>query len=279
MKLNTLSIPLIALFVLIFFSSAYGGTSLLISKTRVVFEKRHRADTILLKNTGDETGKFRMYIENKGMGADGHIRTIDKPSLQDLAVRKMIRFSPRLIELRPGATQTLRVMVRKPEDLAPGEYICHLVFQGRTQQAAPSNSGSTPKNQVGVSFTPILEYAIPIIIRQGEVHATARIGNMTFVTYKDKGAHQLKVTLEREGNRSLYGDLAVFANDLHDPVGMVRGIALYTTTASRPVVVPLDLSGVSAPQNGIDLMVRFTENKKFGGDQEAQKRVRVELVQ
>lgn len=63
-----------------------------------------------------------------------------------------------------------------------------------------------------------------------------------------------------------------------EQIGVVKGIALYTTAASRPVTVPVDLSNNIAGKNIIDLIARFTENKKYGGDQIAEKEIRVELI-
>ncbi len=279
MGIKPVSILFPILIVLIFLPQvSHGGSSLLISKTRIVFEKRYRADTIFLKNTGDATGKFRISLVNKKMETDGHIRDIANPSPEDLAVKKMIRFSPRLVELKPGGTQTIRIMVRKPNNLTSGEYRCHLTFQGRTQQPVTAGNPEAPQGQVGISFTPILEYSIPIIIRHGEVQAVARIGNINFMTYKNSDKSQLRIILEREGNRSLYGDMEVFTGNNQNRIGVLKGIALYTTAPSRPVTVPIDLSGWSSDKKELPLMVRFTENKKYGGDQVAEKKIQVALA-
>lgn len=279
MGLKPVSILLPILFAFIFQPVvSHGGSSLLISKTRIVFEKRYRADTIFLKNTGDAAGKFRVFLANKEMGTDGHIRDIANPSPEDLAVKKMIRFSPRLVALKPGATQTIRIMARKPKDLASGEYRCHLTFQGRTEQPVASGGSGTPQGQVGVRFTPILEYSIPIIIRHGELQAAARIGDISFVTSKNSGKSKLRIILEREGNRSLYGDMEVFMVNNKERIGLLKGIALYTTVPSRPVTLPIDFSDKRTDTKVLDLMVRFTEDKKYGGDQLTEKKIQVALA-
>nr|WP_320190155.1 fimbria/pilus periplasmic chaperone [uncultured Desulfobacter sp.] len=281
MRFKPLSMLLPFFFVLIFLPGvSHGGSSLLISKTRIVFEKRYRADTVLLKNTGDLTGKYRVFLVNKKMGTDGHISDIVNPSPEEMAVKKMIRFSPRLVELKPGATQTIRIMARKPRDLASGEYRCHLTFQGRPQTSVSENSETAP-GQIGVSFSPILEYSIPIIIRHGQVRAAAQIGDISFLTHQKTGMSKLKIILKREGNRSLYGDMEIFITKnqkIEKRIGLAKGIALYTTTPLRPVNLPIELSGWGAEQKMLPLLVRFTESKKYGGDQVAEKNIQLELA-
>jgi len=86
-----------------------------------------------------------------------------------------------------------------------------------------------------------------VIVRHGDLPAAVELGAFT-LEKPDEGAPRLTLEVKREGERSVYGDLAV---DLlaggHDPlrVGLIKGIAVYTTTPSRPVSIPLHVADAS----------------------------------
>ena len=102
---------------------------LLISPVRVVLEGRQRSAELTLVNRGEETMTYRVEFENRRMLEDGRFESALEAREGELFADSMIRYAPRRITLEPGSPQTIRVLLRKPSDLAEGEYRSHLLFR------------------------------------------------------------------------------------------------------------------------------------------------------
>ena len=81
--------------------------------------------------------------------------------------------------------------------------------------------------------------AIPIIVRRGETQAKSGIGAVR------RTPQGLDVTLTRQGNRSLYTDVEVYAGAVAQGrrVGFLRGVAVPVPNRQRMVHVPLKGQG------------------------------------
>ena len=106
------------------------NAGLLITPLQVTMEDRSRVTEITLVNSSKDTNTYRLswsqleQVENVG----GYIKIEEenrkgRRDLQDFAV-----FTPRQITLRPNERQTIRVAVRRPNDLEDGEYKSHIKF-------------------------------------------------------------------------------------------------------------------------------------------------------
>ena len=118
---------LTALCLLISFN-AYAMAQLMVTPTRVVFEANERTKQINLINNGTDTGRFKISFVRKNMTPEGGIKVVEdnEPGLYS---DEMVRFSPRLVTLEPGQSQTVRLMLRKKSGTADGEYRSHMLFQ------------------------------------------------------------------------------------------------------------------------------------------------------
>lgn len=202
------------------------GEHLVVTPTRVVLEGRKRAAELVLINGGAEPATYRLSFLHLDMDEDGRIRPWDSQAGGNSA-EPLLRFSPRVVTLAPGATQTVRLQVRKPEALADGEYRSHLLFRAvpAEPQAAPAGGGP---GQLNLTLRAIHGISIPVIIRHGQVQAHCALGDLAL----DRG--QLACTLLREGNRSVYGDLAATwrpRGGRAAPAGSMRGVAAYAELA------------------------------------------------
>ena len=107
------------------------------------------------------------------MTENGSLEEADEAKPGEQFADKLIRYSPRQITLEPGRTQTVRLLVRKPRDLAPGEYRSHLLFQS----VPPADFGTSVEAEgveegtISVQMIPTFAISIPIIIRHGDVSA------------------------------------------------------------------------------------------------------------
>lgn len=233
---------LLLLLVIAPFAQAAG--ELMVAPTRIVFEGRTRTAQVSIVNTGTETSTYRIAFVRKQMTENGGFEDVPEGTVGMFA-DPMIRFSPRQVTLNPGQTQVVRLMLRKPSELADGEYRSHLLFRAIPKVGAgiesldPSSSGN-----INIQLVPVLGISIPVIVRQGAVDATADLSNLS-VQNTENGSRHLLFQIERKGNGSLFGDLTATLFHPQDRrslvVGLAKGVAVYTSIERRQFRMPLQL--------------------------------------
>ena len=125
------------------------GKGLLVAPVRLEFEGRKRSGTLKILNRDAVPVTYRLSFaplieKDKGKNA-----------------KDWIRFSPRRVRLGPGEHQTVRVVARKPGDLAPGEYTARLLIQA----IPPTRKAEESKDQIKINLDIVYGVSIPIIIK------------------------------------------------------------------------------------------------------------------
>ena len=250
-------------------NAASGGGELMIFPTRIVFDKNHRAAQIDLTNTGTVTTSYRITMQNKRMTEIGEFINVTSPLPGEFFADKIIQYSPRQVELAPGAGQVVRIILRKPANLLPGEYRTHLVFnklpESKTQTIDRQNQ--TPSKDIGITLTALIGVSIPIIIENGETSATSMLTGLKIHPGKEGAPPILEMRLERTGNRSLYGDLKVkfiSPRGEEQTIATARGLAVYTPNPSRLIKVVLRSTSHESLKKG-KIVVFFNESLDAGG--------------
>lgn len=244
---------------------AQAAGDLLVAPTRVILDGS-RGTEVVLNNVGAEPATYRISLEIKRMTPEGGLEEIDETNTTpaERAALDMIAFSPRRVTLPPNQPQVIRVGVRVPEGLAPGEYRAHMLFRA-VPDAAPAVAADGPAKPaptgVSIALTPIYGITIPIIVRVGDLGASAKIGNAWVGETKDGPAFEFDLT--RTGNRSVYGDIEVTRPGVSEPLLLARGIAVYPEVGARKVSlrVPPEL----AAQLKGPVQIRYTEDREVGG--------------
>ena len=218
---------------------------LLVTPTRVVFEGNMPTTELALVNRSEKPHTYAISFVQCRMSETGEIKEIDAttpPDPQEHFADSLVRFTPRRVILEPRQVQMVRMMLRKPADLAEGEYRSHLSFR-----LIPSAENAVKPDSVSsgiqIKLIPIYGVTIPVIVRQGSLKATTRLSGLHF------DAKGLRLTIEREGNRSTYGDLVVQwkGKGKAITVGEINGIAVYTPNPERTVSMAL------SPPKGVEL--------------------------
>lgn len=246
------------------YSQAQG--TLMITTPRVVFEGRERSISVNLKNAGDQPGSYRIFFREQTMDNTGSVQKLAEGEHADRSAATMVRYSPRRVTLAAQQGQRVRLALRKPADLADGEYRSHLVFRSEPNAQTPQTLNSQDRTR----FRPTFEFSIPLIIRHGQTFATASLSNPALI--QQDGHRTLHLTLNRTGNRSLYGDFQVVGlqngNASGKPLFEQKGLAHYTPLLKRkvqlqvPKNIPLHLYS--------HLKIVFQEQKKYGGNERAE---------
>lgn len=120
---------------------------LMINPTRIVFDKNRRAAQIDLINDGATSATYRLVLVNRRMTETGEFNAIDSAGPGEQFAEPMLVYSPRQITLAPGAQQLVRLALRKPEELAAGEYRSHLFFEKVAETTAENNITSAARRQ------------------------------------------------------------------------------------------------------------------------------------
>lgn len=247
-------------------AQAQGAGDLVVSPTRVVLEGRTRSAQMGLVNKGSETATYRISVINMHMGEDGNMTEVAKPVGDQQFADDLFRYSPRQVTLEPGASQAIRLLLRKPKDLPDGEYRSHMMMR-----AVPDNTGQSVEstgNSASVRLIPVFGIAVPIIVRHGKVSYDMTLSDMAFVPgTAEQPLPKIRFKLNRTGNRSSYGDLTATLNaDGKEVVlSQIFRLAVYTPNPSRTVEMTLRVpDGVKL--SGNTLKVSYKAISDEGGN-------------
>lgn len=234
---------------------------LMLHPTRIVFDKNTRATQIELINNGNKPASYRISLVNRRMTETGQFKAAESARDGERFADEMLRFSPRQVTLQPGTAQTVRVMLRKPAELADGEYRSHLQFDKLpdVEGTASIESQGAGATQIGVVLNALVGASVPVIVRHGALDTRVKLAGLTLGTDDAKHA-QLALQFEREGNGSVYGDVSVtFTPKNGKPHSLARlgGIAVYTPNRIRTTTVPLQVpDGLALAGGTLDVLYR-----------------------
>lgn len=239
---------------------ASAAGDLLIAPTRLVLSGS-RGTEVILNNIGSETATYRISLELRRMTVDGSIDEVDLTAAteQEKLALSMISYAPRRVVLPPNQPQSIRVAVRAPQGLADGEYRAHMMFRAVPVAKPVTQTGAAPTS-ISISLNPIYGITIPIIIRQGNLVATAAITNAKI----DRSAERpvLVLGLSRSGTRSTYGNITIKKAGVSKPVFEARGLGVYPEIKNREVRLSLTDEALTALRGPVT--IEYREDASLG---------------
>ena len=218
---------------------AYAGIGdLLVAPTRIVLDGRKGAE-IILNNIGDEPATYRVSVDFRRMDEQGELEDVAQPTAADQTAADMIVYAPRRITLAPREPQAIRIAARPPQGLPDGEYRIHLLFRA-IPPATPvvQASANAPEKGLRFQLTPVYGVTIPVIVRLGNLQATAGIADVHLD--KNGGNSNISLELTRNGSRSTFGEVRVLKAGVKDPIALQKAVAVYTEVGRRHVSVPVN---------------------------------------
>jgi hypothetical protein len=233
---------------------------LLITPHRVVLEGNKQIEEIMVANIGLDTAFYAISLIEYRMTEDGSLQEITEPVAGQKFASPILRYFPRSIELAPNESQVVRVQVRRMPNQEEGEYRSHLYFRGEPRQEPLGREAEADTTGIGIRLIPIYGISIPVIVRIGNLTASCTISDISF-EHNEGQPPTLKFVLNRQGSKSVYGDISVDyidAQGTRTNVGLVRGLAVYTPNSVRKISIPL-----TAPEgvqfNRGKFVIRFTD--------------------
>ena len=214
-----------------------GVGDLLVAPTRIVLNGS-RGTEIILNNIGDDVATYRISVELRRMKADGTLEEVTAPDARETTARDMILYAPRRVTLPPRQPQAIRIAARAPQGLADGEYRVHVLFRAVPPPRPAASAENKDFKGIGFALTPIYGVTIPVIVRFGNLQATAGISDVKLAS--NGGKKTISLDLQRSGERSTYGEIRVLKAGVAEPIAVQRGVAVYTELGARKVNIPLD---------------------------------------
>jgi P pilus assembly chaperone PapD len=257
---------LLATSLLLSFSCYASQPQLLLYPTRLVLDSNEHSASVILKNTGNGIGDYKISFTDMVMPEAGAVREAAKDEEVKFSAKSFLRLSPRSVTLQADEEQNIRIMVRKPANLEAGEYRTHLkVMMTDNVENKPISS----KN-LSVTVRPQLALVMPIIIRYGNPQYKVSIVDAK-LKYEPQENGTKKpfayITFIREGNRSCMGDITITYIDQQGKNHIIKniaGIPIYRPTEKRIVNLDLDVpDGVKI--NGGKLNIVYRAQEKEGG--------------
>jgi P pilus assembly chaperone PapD len=246
----------------------HAAGDLLIAPTRVVLDGR-RGTEVILNNIGNEEATYRITLELRRMNAEGRLDDVDAATANDKekSALQIIRYAPRRVTLPPNQPQSIRIGLQPAETLPDGEYRAHMLFR-----AIPKTPAADATQQAGnglkIQLIPIYGISIPVIVRKGNLQATAALSNVRIAN--DNEGPTLEFDISRTGDKSVFGEIHVTKPGVAEPISVAKGIAIYPEIGSRNVSLPLSPE-VAAKMRG-EVVISYYEAPEAGSGLIAQVR-------
>ena len=228
-------VAFVGVFILFSIQSIAQGDLLLYPK-RIVFEGSKKSQTLNLANTGKDTVRYLISVVQTRMKEDGGFETISLPDSGQQFAGRYFRFFPRNVVLAPNEAQSVKLQLINTNGMGPGEYRSHIYLRAEPDKK-PLGEVEHIKDSASISvqLVAVFGISIPVIIRVGESTTSVSLSDASFDLKKDS-IPELKVTFNRTGNMSVYGDISVDHISLQGKVtriGIAKGMALYTPNLVR----------------------------------------------
>jgi hypothetical protein len=237
---------------------------LLVTPMRVVFEGNKQQEQLELMNLGKDTATYSISFVQRRMKEDGSNTIITTPDTGQMFADPYLRVFPRTVTLAQYEPQVIMVQCRRKPGMAAGEYRSHLYFRSeKNYKPLGLNNSAADSTQLTVDIRPVFGISIPVIIRSGEVNVSTTLSDIRLENPQDT-IQTLKLTINRTGNISVFGDLTAEFVPLHGKpyiIGALNGVGVYTNLNKRNIIIKLKRAQANTYKNG-KLKVRYTSPKK-----------------
>lgn len=244
-------------------TSLRAEANLQVFPTRAVLSDRERVAQLSLRHTGQTPMSYKISAVFYRMQPDGSMVLTEKPSPEDRFGGEYFRFSPQRVNLTPNVEQVVRIMIKKPADLAPGEYRAHLYFE--EIEALEKKAEDPDAKEARMQLKARMAIAVPIIVKQGEIKVENQLSALELVNFPDQ-TQGFSLDWAITGNGFSNGDFLVSLQKKDGskvPLAQVNSVSIYIP--KRKVVLPFNLTKekVSEGTLTVELHAPQTEGAKL----------------
>lgn len=180
---------------------------------KVFLDQRNKGAEVTARNLSSQAGSYRistilfMQKENGQMAIKSNDQEYDK----DLS--EYVRFSPRVVQLGPGESQTVRLFIRNVADLPEGDYRTHLRFEQTLESFQSNRDDSAPmtNGQIKTGLDTRIAVSIPLFYRKGSPEYGLSLEDLEVNIDKEKIENSnFSVTLNKNGEAFAYGSIHLY---------------------------------------------------------------------
>lgn len=197
-------------------------------------------------NQGNRDAYCYTSVIDHNVSKTGQLSRANKKNRPTTSAADIIRVSPRRVMVSAMSNQKVKVVARKIRKLPKGEWVSYLSLKCKEHN---------PSLSQGVQVSPNFVFNIPVVVRNGELTVNASLVNAELAA--NNGRYFANIELNRNGERSLYGNLIV--SDETGILAQQKGISHYLQSQTVPLTLPLK----QKPKG--KLTFRFIEQRQFGG--------------
>jgi P pilus assembly chaperone PapD len=242
---------------LLLLASQAHAEGLVVAPTRIIFAPGQHSTEAALTNTTKEEVRYRIGVVDETLTASN---TMQVSSTFPYSVKNMLRYTPKMVSLKPGQRQTIRLMVNRPDNLADGDYHSHLLLEQVPIKKDVSATTTPPRgNRLTLSVGVLYSMGIPVIVQQGHLTGAVALTGATLVRDAKGHATAVKAVLTHTGNAEGEGYLSASING--KSVAIPQIVHLYRETSQVEITMPLALEAQSAKPGAITLELRDDDGK------------------
>ena len=225
------------------------ATGVSFSQYRIALDEKQRYNSLMIMNGNKQDTRCNIGFSHQQVLPNGDTKSVKSSEQVFNSAANLVRYSPKRVSVKAFGSQTVRLSLKRKKDLPVGEYISYLKLSCRLLTSAAVTNSNVISSKI--------HYNIPIIARVGKLNATVKLSSATVRN------NVLQLTIEREGNRSLYGDFTVTDQQTNKVIGRRNALSVFLPTKLQILRIKL----TEKPKGS--LLIEFSENKQYGGNQKA----------
>lgn len=239
----------IVVYFLLLFTIAEGAAAatskmLMMNPVRAIFTDRQRSLNVSVANPSKETISYTVSLVTMRKGTDGNYFIPEEETEEERLIKSMIRYSPRRATIEPGKRQVVKLMIRKPKDLPPGEYQTRIRYTPLRDTQTNQQSGQKTSVKGMIDIDLIVSSTFPIIIQHG-VESEVSPQSISFKKYPETPSGiAADVVFSRTGNSSAFGNVFLKytpgdnSNETRE-IGRSQGLAIYLPETEKTITIAL----------------------------------------
>lgn len=194
--LSLLTFNILILFT--FVGQAHAETVLFFAPTRVDIVDSKPVQEIRVTNMSNIARAYTLSLQNLIMNENGQTARVDT---FDYSAKRMVRFVPHQIDIKPGERQIIRIQARFPEGTEDGQYHAHLEFLENVSKRVELNKDVEGKeNQAKMNAQISYATAIPVVLTKGETKTDVSMSDVKLGKDEKSGQMNISMVLGRSGN-------------------------------------------------------------------------------
>lgn len=214
------------------------ANSAMIFPQRAILDESNKSASFKVINPQNKQTTYAISLVDREQDNSGSTTLVED---FEMSAKDFLRYTPRrTITLDKNDKKPIRIKLSNFGALEDGEYRSYLNVV--TSPSKPSQEGYTVQMRTGIQ--------LPLIIRKGELNATLTLSS-------EEADNKINVTLHREGNRSIHGDITIKQNNKQ--IGFAKSTAIYPEAQTATYSVPVEKFNKSEPYT-----VEFKESEESG---------------